>query len=104
MGKTLLSVKEAASELGVSRSSVYGLVKAGALRAFRVGLGRGTIRIEVDDLGSVRKPPRPREDEEESPMAAASAAGAFDPCRTRIAGGIESRFEITELSQGDTHA
>ena len=62
MAKTLMSVKEAAAELGVSRSSIYGLVKAGQLPAYRVGLGRGTIRIEKDDLGSVRKPSRPESD------------------------------------------
>jgi excisionase family DNA binding protein len=48
-------VKQAAERLGVSRSLVYALVASGRLRHYRVGVGRGTIRIEEDALQEVKK-------------------------------------------------
>jgi excisionase family DNA binding protein len=40
-----MSVKAAAALLEVSVTTVYGLVAAGKLRCYRVGVGRGRIRI-----------------------------------------------------------
>jgi excisionase family DNA binding protein len=45
-----MSVKEAAAKLEVSVTTVYGLVAAGKLRCFRVGLGRGCIRIAEEHI------------------------------------------------------
>lgn len=47
--KNPLSVKQVAGRWGVSRSIVYALVASGALPHVRVGLGRGTIRVEAED-------------------------------------------------------
>ena len=46
----LLSVSEAAVELGVSENLVYGLCKRKKIRHERHGLGRGTIRIPQEAL------------------------------------------------------
>lgn len=43
-------VSEAAHELRVHVSTVYRDVETGRCGAFRVGAGRGTIRIPVDDF------------------------------------------------------
>jgi excisionase family DNA binding protein len=48
------SVAEAARELGVSTSTVYGLCGRKRLRHERIGLGRGTIRIPQDGLEEYR--------------------------------------------------
>jgi excisionase family DNA binding protein len=45
-----MTVKQAASRLEVSVSTIYGLVSAGRLRCIRVGLGRGAIRIQDEHL------------------------------------------------------
>jgi excisionase family DNA binding protein len=50
-----MTVREVASELGVSASLVYGLCAAGRIRHERHGLGRGTIRIPRDALDEYRK-------------------------------------------------
>ena len=46
----LLAVKEVASRLGVSVSTIYGLVSSGQLPAHRIGVGRGAIRIAASDV------------------------------------------------------
>lgn len=46
----LLTVKEAALQLGVSAATVYGLCRQGRLRHTRIGLKRGVIRISDDAL------------------------------------------------------
>ena len=46
----MLTVKDAAAQLNVAKSTVYTLVKSGRLRAHRIGSGRGTIRISIGDL------------------------------------------------------
>ena len=46
---TPLSVKQLAANWGVSKSIVYALVQSGELPSFRIGLGRGTIRILESD-------------------------------------------------------
>lgn len=51
----MLTVKQAATELGISASLVYGLCAAGKIRHERHGLGRGTIRIPREALDEYRK-------------------------------------------------
>ncbi len=46
----LLTVKEAANLLKLSRGAVYALCKAGTLPHHRLGLGRGAVRIDRKDL------------------------------------------------------
>ncbi len=53
----ILSVKQAAQRLNVSKSLVYALCAEGRLKHYRVGIGRGTIRIDESDLPSVRMEP-----------------------------------------------
>lgn len=45
-----MKVKEAAAMLEVSPCIVYGLVAAGQLRHYRVGRGRGVIRIAEEHV------------------------------------------------------
>jgi excisionase family DNA binding protein len=68
----MLTVAEVADVLRVSPSLVYQLVDSGKLPCHRLGKGRGTIRIRLDDLNAylascrheateeVPKLPRPR--------------------------------------------
>lgn len=51
----LITVKEAAGRLNVSRGLVYALVRTGKLRHERHGTGRGTIRIEETALDEYRQ-------------------------------------------------
>ena len=65
-------VPDVAKQLNCSISTVYGLVDAGKLVAYRIGLGRGALRIAESDLATfletcrtqkvegVCKLPRPR--------------------------------------------
>ncbi len=46
----LLTVKEAANLLKLSCGAVYALCKAGTLPHHRLGLGRGAVRIDRQDL------------------------------------------------------
>ena len=67
----MLTVKDVAEKLGVSPTTVYGLCHRRKLRHARVGLGRGSVRIEEKDLDEYVKgatigperiqPPPPRE-------------------------------------------
>lgn len=54
-----LSVAQAAERLGVSGQTVRNLIRAGDLRAHRVGAGRGTIRIRPEELASVQEQVEP---------------------------------------------
>lgn len=47
----MLTVKQVAERLQVSKSIVYALIDAQRLPCHRIGLGRGTIRISETDLG-----------------------------------------------------
>jgi len=49
---SLLTVREVQERLRVSRACVYALIASGQLAAIRIGLGRGTIRIDADDLNA----------------------------------------------------
>jgi excisionase family DNA binding protein len=51
----LLSVREAAEQLGVSPSLVYELCARKRIRHERHGLGRGSIRIPEDALEEYRR-------------------------------------------------
>lgn len=44
------TVKQVAAALGVSGSTVYRDIEAGRLEAFRIGAGKGTLRIPHDAL------------------------------------------------------
>ena len=57
-----LTVKQAARRLNVSPSLVYAMCAAGRLPHHRVGVGRGTIRIDEADLDAVKTVPAPRPD------------------------------------------
>lgn len=43
-------VAEVAEHYGVSLSTIYREIKAGRLTAFRIGTGRGTVRVPADAL------------------------------------------------------
>ncbi len=51
----LITVKEAARRLNVSRGLVYALVRTRKLRHERHGTWRGTIRIDESDLDEYRQ-------------------------------------------------
>jgi len=51
----LLTVKEAAAQLGVSTGIVYGLCARRLLRHERYGLGRGRIKIPEDAIAEYRR-------------------------------------------------
>ena len=59
---SLLTVNEVQTQLNVSRACVYSLVESGQLPCIRIGIGRGTIRIDATDLEafieSRKYPPR----------------------------------------------
>jgi excisionase family DNA binding protein len=47
-----VTVRQAAARLEVSVSTVYSLVAAGKLRCYRIGNGRGAIRIDEVHIGA----------------------------------------------------
>lgn len=57
---TMFRVSEVATLLRVSRTCVYQLVDSGKLGCFRIGIGRGAIRISQDDLTSFVEASRER--------------------------------------------
>jgi excisionase family DNA binding protein len=69
----MLTVPEVAGYLRVSRSLVYQLTESGRLPTYRVGMGRGAVRVSKEDLSryvesckhetgeTVVRPPRRRE-------------------------------------------
>lgn len=44
------TVKQVAAALGVSGSTVYRDIEAGRLEAYRIGVGKGTLRVPHDAL------------------------------------------------------
>ena len=52
---SLMTADQAAESLGINRMTVYRLIKAGKLRAWRVA-GTGPIRIESDDVEALKVP------------------------------------------------
>ncbi len=65
--KELLTVKEVASWLRLSLAEVYRLIRSGAVSHYRVGPGKGAIRLREADVATFlearregpRKPPEP---------------------------------------------
>lgn len=45
-----MRVREAANRLEVSPATVYALIAAGKLKCSRIGLGRGCIRVQEEQL------------------------------------------------------
>jgi excisionase family DNA binding protein len=54
-----MTVKEAAIRLEVSPGTVYALVSSGKLRCYRIGNGRGAIRIGEEHLSEFLKAAEP---------------------------------------------
>jgi excisionase family DNA binding protein len=50
-----MTVREAAARLEVSESLIYKLCAAGRLAHHRIGLGRGTIRIEPESVEALKR-------------------------------------------------
>lgn len=48
----LLTIKEAAKNLGLSLGAVYALCQSGALAHYRLGIGRGRIMVAWSDLAA----------------------------------------------------
>ena len=46
----LMTVKETAGMLSVSVSTTYQLIEQGKLACYRIGAGRGSIRVCVEDV------------------------------------------------------
>jgi excisionase family DNA binding protein len=61
--QNLLTIREVASRLNVSRSTVYNAIDTGVLPHHRFGRGRGTIRVSEEQLeqflarAEVERPP-----------------------------------------------
>ena len=53
----LFGTGEAVRRLGISVSTLRGLVKSGRLTASRIGNGRGNFRFTPADLNSIAEPP-----------------------------------------------
>ena len=49
-GAGLLTVREVAERLKVSVAGAYAIIAEGKLACYRVGRGRGTIRVRPEDL------------------------------------------------------
>ena len=54
-GEKWLTVKQVVARTGFSKSLIYALVQAGKLRAYRGGLGRGTIRIDPASVPTIMR-------------------------------------------------
>ena len=46
----MMTVKEVSQAINVSPSIVYQLIESGKLKCYRIGIGRGTIRISQSQL------------------------------------------------------
>lgn len=63
-----MTVKQAALRLEVSPATIYGLVASGRLKCYRIGAGRGVIRIAEEHVSEYlrtaetepARPPAPR--------------------------------------------
>lgn len=59
-----MTVSEAAKQLEVSASLIYKLCRAGKLRHYRLGVGRGVVRIDPEHVAEFKReseasPPAP---------------------------------------------
>lgn len=64
-----MTVKQVAHRLEVSPATVYGLVAAGRLKCYRIGSGRGVIRIGEEHLAEFLKGAEPRQEIPQAPRA-----------------------------------
>jgi excisionase family DNA binding protein len=55
-----VTVKQTATRLEVSMATVYGLVASGKLKHYRIGNGRGVIRIAEEHLAAFLERAEPR--------------------------------------------
>ncbi|MBI1902911.1 MAG: helix-turn-helix domain-containing protein [Planctomycetes bacterium] len=84
----LLTVQEAASLLRLSRGAVYVLCSSGRLPHYRVGVGRGAIRISDGDLATFIEQCR-QEPPDRAAAAAPSSPGPAPRQRWPHAGGFK---------------
>lgn len=69
----LLTVREVQMQLKVSRACVYSLIESGDLPCVRIGIGRGTIRIDQEDVYQfVEKRRKPHAKKKRIPAARAA--------------------------------
>lgn len=54
-----MTVKQAAEKLEVSSATVYSLVASGKLQCYRIGNGRGAIRISEEHISAFLKTAEP---------------------------------------------
>jgi len=50
-----MSVAEIVDELGVHKTTIYREIKRGNLKAYRIGTGRGTLRVPASSLAEYRE-------------------------------------------------
>lgn len=50
-----MSVAQIVDELGVHKTTVYREIKRGNLKAYRIGTGRGTLRVPASALAEYRQ-------------------------------------------------
>jgi excisionase family DNA binding protein len=88
----LLSVDQSAAWLNVSRTTIYGLIRDGRIRTYRVGLGRGKVLIAEGELE--RFLATCREEPDFAGAASANPAPRSAPrrLRRRPAAAIEDHF------------
>jgi len=65
----MFTVSEIAKKLRVSLASAYALVESGQLSCYRIGMGRGTIRVSEEQLQEYLKPAEQEINEEILPSA-----------------------------------
>jgi excisionase family DNA binding protein len=54
-----MNVKQVASRLEVSSATIYSLIASGRLRHYRIGNGRGVVRISEDQLADYLRSAEP---------------------------------------------
>lgn len=68
-GGNRVTVKEVAHRLEVSSATVYSLIGAGRLRCYRIGAGRGVIRVGEEHLSEFLKGAEPKQEMPAPPRA-----------------------------------
>jgi excisionase family DNA binding protein len=63
MKRPLLTIRDVAQRLTIAPSTAYALIQSGKIVGHRIGVGRGAIRVDEEDLEtfleSCRSSPRP---------------------------------------------
>lgn len=62
----LLTIEQVAEYYQTSKDTVRRWIREGVLPAYRIGSGRGAIRVKRDDMLSILKPILPGEEEDDS--------------------------------------